>query len=202
METTILVSRGDRDQCQGTLTTDHVACTGGVPVLVVNGASYRAGEIPSKWRLCALPRSDRSLVEHAIEAGGFEIDADWGFWEAVFDREEEEPLSPEKESLSPEKVLSTIRKILSMPFKTLAWITWIASLIYGVFVAASVCYDALGYWGILLALVFLPFTFLAAPIYALFALHSWFPVAAVYGGHVLGWLLLAAGAAIAGEFDA
>ena len=67
---------------------------------------------------------------------------------------------------------------------------------WGFFACLFIVNKAAGFWGLVVALLITPVTFLAAPLYAGFAWRDWFPLILIYGGGICAVLLRRLGTAL------
>jgi hypothetical protein len=65
--------------------------------------------------------------------------------------------------------------------------------LWGFFLCLGIISKAAGFWGLVVALMFTPIAFLAAPLYAGFTWGNWFPLFLNYGGSIVGALLFGIG---------
>ena len=77
--------------------------------------------------------------------------------------------------------MSGIRKF----FTGLGMAVYIIAGIIGFILCLSIITKAAGFWGLVAAFFLAPVTFLAAPFYAGFAWHNWWPLALNYGAVVI-----------------
>jgi len=80
-------------------------------------------------------------------------------------------------------------------FGCLVWGIW---GIVGLLVNLGVVHDAIGwgFFGVILAFIFFPFTLTIAPFYALVAWGEWLPLIVTYGGGLMGVTIVAIGVII------
>ena len=80
-------------------------------------------------------------------------------------------------------------------FGCLVWGIW---GIVGLLVNLGVVHDAIGwgFFGIILAFIFFPFTITVAPFYALVAWGDWLPLIVTYGGGLMGIIIMVIGGII------
>jgi len=71
--------------------------------------------------------------------------------------------------------------------------------LWGFILELIIVNQAGGLLGIVVGIVVLPVTFVAAPWYALVAQGDWLPLAVVYGGCVVAGLMVAAGGGLRGD---
>jgi hypothetical protein len=62
-----------------------------------------------------------------------------------------------------------------------------------------IVFHAWGYLGLWVAIIIFPATFVAAPFYALFAWHNWWPLIIGYGGYGVSYGIYLVGKRISGE---
>lgn len=74
--------------------------------------------------------------------------------------------------------------------RVLAYTVWGAAALTGLDLGLRLAADAAGLWGVIAASVLFPATIAAAPLYAL-TWGEWLPAAVVYGGGILGGVILA-----------
>jgi len=70
----------------------------------------------------------------------------------------------------------------------------------GMFINFQIIHHVAGFWGIVIGLVILPVTFVAAPIYAIFEWGNWLPAALIYGGGMFSMIFFGIGSQIS-EYD-
>jgi len=76
------------------------------------------------------------------------------------------------------------------------YIVYFVAGLLGFFVSLGIVIDELGFIGGAIAFVLAPVTLIFAPWYEAIANSNWFPVMLVYGGGVIGSILMAIGSAI------
>ena len=70
---------------------------------------------------------------------------------------------------------------------------WGFFLCLGIAFKIAVAFKIAGYWGIVLAVIFGPVSFIAIPLYSGFALNDWYPLIFSFGGSFVGMGLISAG---------
>ena len=109
---------------------------------------------------------------------------DFGFGnQAAVSRQNE--LSPPTERSEIHAVRRRVGQILTISGAICYWVFGLL----GVIVSLGIVSQVTGFWGFVLAFVFFPVTFVAAPWYALFHWGTWTPVLITYGGILLSWAL-------------
>ena len=83
--------------------------------------------------------------------------------------------------------------------KVAGWIVFSVTGVWGFFLCLAIISKAAGFWGIVVALVLGPVTFVAAPLYAGFAWGNWFPLLLNYGGGIAGAVLIGIGGTLSGD---
>jgi len=71
--------------------------------------------------------------------------------------------------------------------------------LWGFFLCLDIVTKVAGFWGLVGAIFLTPVTFIAAPLYAGFAWHNWFPFILNYGGGIVGGALMGIGAKLGGD---
>ena len=84
-------------------------------------------------------------------------------------------------------------------FKTIGYIVWFGTGIWGFFLCLAIISKVAGFWGIVAALFLGPITFVAAPLYAGFAWDNWFPLVLNYGGGIAAMIIIGIGSAMSKE---
>jgi hypothetical protein len=92
-----------------------------------------------------------------------------------------------------------MRKIFGGIFRVLGGIALLIFGLWGLIIELAIVNQAAGFWGVVIGIVILPVTFVAAPWYALVAWGNWFPLEIVYGGGILTAVLLGLGSVVAGD---
>ncbi|OGV71214.1 MAG: hypothetical protein A3K19_11780 [Lentisphaerae bacterium RIFOXYB12_FULL_65_16] len=83
--------------------------------------------------------------------------------------------------------------------KMIGYVVWFGAGLWGFVLCLGVVCDAAGFWGLVAALILCPVTFLAAPLYAGFALGNWSPLILNYGGGIVAAVLIVTGNAMRKE---
>ena len=71
--------------------------------------------------------------------------------------------------------------------------------LWGFFLCLAIITEAAGFWGLLVSLIVGPVTFIAAPLYAGFAWHNWFPLVLNYGGGIVAAVFFGIGSFLSGD---
>ncbi len=74
---------------------------------------------------------------------------------------------------------------LGQIFKIIGWIIFAITGVWGFILCLAIITKAAGFWGVVIGLMICPVTFVAAPLYAGFAWHDWFPLILNYGGSIV-----------------
>lgn len=80
--------------------------------------------------------------------------------------------------------------------KVVGWIVFAVTGLWSFFLCLGIIKTAVGFWGAFAALILGPVAFVAAPLYAGFALGDWFPLVLGYGGVIATAVLFGIGSAL------
>ena len=86
--------------------------------------------------------------------------------------------------------------LLSNIFIGLGCVVFVISSLCGSFLSLLLVSHETGFWGFIIAFMFFPVTFIAAPFYALFKYGSWFILIVGFGGWIIGALFYGVGTLI------
>jgi hypothetical protein len=92
-----------------------------------------------------------------------------------------------------------MRNILGGIFKVLGGIMFFVFGLWGFIVELAIVNHVAGFWGVVIGIMILPVTLIAAPWYALVAWGNWVPLAIVYGGGIVAAVFFGIGSLIAGD---
>ncbi len=92
-----------------------------------------------------------------------------------------------------------MRSTLGGSFKVLGGIGFAIFGLWGFIIELAIVNQAAGFWGVVIGIMLLLVTLVAAPWYALVALGNWFPLVIVYGGVIVAAALFGIGSVIAGD---
>ncbi len=95
--------------------------------------------------------------------------------------------------------ISRVRRTAGNPLKGVAYLVVIASGLIGFIICLVIVNDVIGFWGVVLGLMFFPIILAAAPWYALVAWGNPIPLILVYGGGIIAAVIYGIGASIAGD---
>ncbi|MHB1937127.1 MAG: hypothetical protein ACYCOR_11145 [Acidobacteriaceae bacterium] len=89
--------------------------------------------------------------------------------------------------------------VLGSFLKAIGYFVFIVGGLWGAVLCLAIIDKVAGFLGVLASLILIPITFVAAPWYAGFAWHNWFPLILVYGSCFGSSVLIVAGQALRGE---
>ncbi len=92
-----------------------------------------------------------------------------------------------------------MRNIVGIIFKVLGGAMFFIFGIWGFIVELAIVNHVAGFWGVVIGIMILPVTLVAAPWYALIAWGNWIPLAIVYGGGITAAVFFGVGSLIAGD---
>jgi hypothetical protein len=87
-----------------------------------------------------------------------------------------------------------MRLHLSRVLSAIGWLAWALCGFGGLAICIQIVYSSVGFWGAAVAFLLSPLTFVATPVYALFALGTWTPLLVCYLGGFVSTALIGAGA--------
>jgi hypothetical protein len=73
-------------------------------------------------------------------------------------------------------------RLIGIIFSGLGGLCYFVFGLWGLILSLAIVNQATNFWGFVIAFVFIPVTFVAAPWYALFHWGTWIPLAVNYGG--------------------
>lgn len=92
-----------------------------------------------------------------------------------------------------------MRNVFSGIFKVLGGIMFAIFGLWGFIIELAIVNHVAGFWGVVVGIMILPVTLVAAPWYALVAWGNWTPLIIVYGGGIAGGAFFWIGSLISGN---
>ncbi len=92
-----------------------------------------------------------------------------------------------------------IREFLGRPVQAVGCLLYVVVGLVGLIIVLDILIEVIGFWGAVLAFMFLPITLVATPWYALVAWGNPFPLILIYGGGIVAGILMWIGSAVSGD---
>lgn len=92
-----------------------------------------------------------------------------------------------------------MRQAIGGFFTILGYIAFVVFGLWGFIIELIIVNYVAGFWGMVVGFMILPVTLIVAPWYALVAWGNWFPLLIVYGGGILGFIMVGIGMMIRGD---